>query len=48
MRVRGVCEGEGCNKRILVKSKATSQKYCKECKKEKELEKKRRYWHKNA
>lgn len=41
------CEGEGCNKRILVKG-ASPKKYCKECQKEKEKEKKRRYWHKNA
>lgn len=29
------CEGEGCNKRVLVKNiRNTSQKYCKECSKE--------------
>lgn len=31
-----VCEGEGCNKRILVKGKR--DKYCKECKKKIQLE----------
>nr|WP_111917021.1 hypothetical protein [Clostridium perfringens] len=34
-----VCEGEGCNKRILVKGKR--DKYCKECQRKKELEWKR-------
>lgn len=33
------CEGEGCNKRILIKGKR--DKYYKECKREKELEWKR-------
>ena len=32
-----VCEGEGCNKRILVKG-ASPKKYCKECQKKKEKE----------
>lgn len=34
-----ICEGEGCSKRILIKGKR--DKYCKKCKKEKELEWKR-------
>lgn len=33
-----VCEGEGCNKRILVKGKTTT-KFCKECAKKYEIEK---------
>lgn len=33
-----VCEGEGCNNRILVKGKATT-KFCKECAKKYEIEK---------
>lgn len=33
-----VCEGEGCNKRILIKG-ASPKKYCKECQKIIEKEK---------
>lgn len=38
-----VCEGEGCNKRILIKNiKNTSQKYCKECQRKNQLEMQRK------
>lgn len=43
-----VCEGEGCGSKFLIKNKNNySQKYCNKCKKEKEKEKKIKYWHKS-
>ncbi|WP_317412188.1 hypothetical protein [Clostridium baratii] len=41
-----VCEGEGCDKRILVKGRATT-KFCKECAKKEKAKKNLEIWHKN-